>query len=328
VIVDCHTDLLYELAHRAEEERPFARHWLPNLRAGGVGVQVCPVYVALEDLPELGLRRALGQVAAFHRAARECADDVAIVRSADDLETLGGRIGLLLSLEGVEPLGFDPTMADVFWELGVRMVALTWNRRNPFADGLGETSDGGLSGLGRELVTRLAGLGAMLDLAHASPRTFADVLDTAPDATVLVSHANARALAETPRNLADDQIRAIAAREGVIGVLAHPFVLQQDKPTIDGLVDQIDYIAELVGVEHVGLGGDFMQQIVRSGTVRSAPGALLPDGIALDAAVEGLAGPEDYPALASALAARGYEGERLAAVLGANWLRVFRRGLP
>lgn len=328
VIVDCHTDLLFELAYRADEERPFERHWLPNLRAGGVGVQVCPVYVALEDLPELGLRRALGQVAAFHRAAGENAGDVAIVRSAADLDALDGRIGLMLSLEGVEPLGYDPSLADVFWELGVRMVALTWNRRNPFADGLGEASDGGLSGLGRELVQRLAALGAMLDLAHASPRTFADVLAAVPDATVLVSHANARSLVETPRNISDDQIRALAERDGVMGILAHPFVLAPGEPTIERLLDHIDHVAALVGVEHVGLGGDFMRQIVRSGTVRSAPGALLPHGVELDAAVEGLAGPEDYPALVSALEARGYAGDRLEAVLGANWLRVFRRGLP
>jgi membrane dipeptidase len=154
------------------------------------------------------------------------------------------------------------------------------------------------------------------------------VLECAPEATVLVSHANARTLAQTPRNLDDQQIRAVAARDGVVGVLAHPFVLEPGKPTIDGLIDHIDYIADLVGVEHVGLGGDFMRQIVRSGTVRSAPGALLPDGIELDAAVEGLAGPEDYPALAAALAVRGYDGDRRAAVLGENWLRVFRRGLP
>jgi len=328
VIVDCHTDLLYELAYRAEEERPFERHWLPNLRAGGVGVQVCPVFVALEDLPELGLRRALAQVAAFHRAARESPDEVAVVRSGDDLQTLDGRIGLILSLEGVEPLGFDPAIADVFWELGVRMFALTWNRRNPFADGLGEASDGGLSELGRELVTRLAGLGAMLDLAHASARTFADVMAVAPDATVLVSHANARALVETPRNIDDDQIRALAQRDGVMGVLAHPFVIASGEPTIDRLVDHIDHVAALVGVEHVGFGGDFMRQIVRSGAVRSAPGALLPEGVELEAAVEGLAGPEDYPALVAALRTRGYEDDHLHAVLGANWLRVFRRGLP
>src|ERR671939_248519 len=115
MIVDCHTDLLFELAFRSAEERPFATHWLPKLRAGGGGVQVCPVYVELEDLPELGLRRALAQVHAFHRAAREAPDEVAIVRSCADLDSLGDRIGLLLALEGVEPFGYEPWLADVFW---------------------------------------------------------------------------------------------------------------------------------------------------------------------------------------------------------------------
>jgi membrane dipeptidase len=326
MIVDAHTDLLFELAFRADEERPFATHWLPKLRAGGVGVQVCPIYVELEDLPELGLRRALGQVHAFHRAVRESADDVAVVRSAADLDALDGRIGLLLALEGVEPLGYDPWLADIFWELGVRMVSLTWNRRNPFADGLGEVGDGGLSGLGRELVQRLAGLGAILDLSHASERTFADVLETVPEATVVVSHANCRAVVDTPRNLSDEQIRALAARDGVVGVLAHPFVLAE--PTIERLVDHVDHVASLVGVEQVGLGGDFTAQLVRSGAVGRVPLSLLPPGMPLDAAVEGLAGPEGYPALVAVLQARGYDGDRLEAVLGGNWLRVFRKGLP
>ena len=152
MIVDAHNDLLLELAFRAEETRPFATHWLPKLRAGGVGVQVCPIFVELEDLPELGLRRALAQVQAFHRAARECPDDVTVVRSAADLDSLDGRIGLVLSLEGVEPLGYDPGSPTSSGGSALRMVSLTWNHRNPFADGLGEIADDGLTGPGRELV--------------------------------------------------------------------------------------------------------------------------------------------------------------------------------
>ncbi|MBM3676544.1 MAG: thermostable dipeptidase, partial [Actinobacteria bacterium] len=300
LVVDGHTDLLLELVHRSGEERPFATHWLPKLATGGVGVQVCPVYVDVPDLPDLALRRALGQVAAFHRAARECARDVLVVRERGDLDRLDGRIGLLLALEGVEPLGYDPALADVFWELGVRMVSLTWNRRNPFADGAGEAVDGGLSELGRTLVRRLAALGAVLDLAHASERTFADVLAEAPEATVVVSHANCRAVVASPRNLSDDQLRALAARGGVVGVLAHPFVLSA--PTIDALVDHVDHVVATVGLDHVALGGDFMAQIVESGAVANEiPLALMPAGMGIGAAVAGLRGPEDYPALAAAL---------------------------
>jgi membrane dipeptidase len=326
VIVDAHTDLLYELAFRHEEEEPFRRLWLPKLREGGVGVQVCPAYVGLDELPELGLRRALQQVRAFGRAVRECPDDAVAVRSAADLDRLEGRLGLMLALEGCEPLGYETELADTFWELGVRMVSLTWNRRNPFADGAAEEGGGGLSSLGRQLVTRLAELGMMIDLAHASERTFFDVLEHVPEATVLVSHANCRALVDSPRNLSDGQLHALAERGGVLGVLVHPFVLRE--PTIAGVVEQIQHAASVMGDAHVGLGGDFMRQIIASGAVRVPPDALLPDGMPIDAAVEQLSGPEDYPALVEALEAEGYGPERLDAVLGGNWLRLFRRGLP
>jgi membrane dipeptidase len=152
------------------------------------------------------------------------------------------------------------------------------------------------------------------------------VLETAPEATVVVSHANCRALVDTPRNLSDEQLRALAARNGVVGLLAHPFVLAE--PTVERLVDHVDHVSSIVGVEHVGLGGDFMAQVVRSGAVSRVPLSLLPPGMPLDAAVEGLEGPEDYPALVEVLRARGYVGDRLDAVLGGNWLRVFRKGLP
>jgi len=328
MIVDAHNDLLLELGHRAHEENPFGRHWLPKLRAGGVELQVCPIYVDFDDLPELGLRGALKLATAFHRAARENAADVAVVRTTADIDSLDGRIGLLLSFEGAEPLGYDLSLLDTFWELGLRMVGLTYNRRNPFADGMAEQDDGGLSNLGRALVDRLAERGVMIDLAHASDRTFWDVLEHAPkDATVIVSHANCRALVPTPRNLSDEQLRALAEHGGVLGILAHPYVVQPGEPTIDRLIDHVDHAVSVMGIEHVAIGGDFIRQVKRSGAVRVPTDALLPDGMAIDATIEGLAGPDDYPALVTGLRARGYEGERLGAILRGNWLRVFRDAL-
>lgn len=326
MIVDAHLDLLFELAYRAKEPDPFGEHWLPKLQAGGVGLQVCPVYVEVDDMPEAALRKSLLQVAAFHRAVRDHPDEVVHVKEAADLDRLDGRVGLILSLEGVEALGYDASLVDVYWELGVRWIGLTWNQRNPYADGAAEVSDGGLSVAGRALVRRLAERGVILDLAHASPRTFDGVLEEAPDATVLVSHGNCRALFEAPRNYTDDQLRAIAARDGALGVLAHPFVLAE--PTMASLIDHIDHVVETVGIEHVGLGGDFARQLARSGAIRGVPAAMLPPGMALDAAIEGLGGPEDWPAFVEALKGRGYEGERLEAVLSGNWLRIIRRGLP
>jgi membrane dipeptidase len=328
VIVDAHNDLLAELAVRRGEERPFARHWAPELAAGGVGLQVCPIYATHEETDDDALRLGLRMATAYHRLLAEESGSVVPVAAAKDLDRLDGNLGVMLSLEGVEPLGGDADMIFAYWALGVRMVALTWNKRNAFADGLAVEDDHGLSRLGEELVDRLAGLGALLDLAHASPKTFAAVLERAPEAPVLVSHVNCRALCDTPRNLSDDQLRAIAERGGVVGMMALPITVDPAEPTVERLVDHIDHAVGVVGIEHVGLGGDFIRQVARAVGLTDVSDALLPAGMAFDAALEGLEGPADYPALVAALESRGYEGERLEAILGGNFLRLFRRALP
>ncbi len=291
-------------------------------------MQVCPTFIPLEHLHEGALHRGLLQAAAFHRALRDCPERTVWVRGGGDLDRLDGRVGLMLSMEGAEPLGWDPGLINAFWELGVRMVSLTWNRRNAFADGLGEPEGGGLSRLGEQLVDRLAALGAMLDLAHASERTFFDVLDRAPQATILVSHAGCRSVCWTPRNLSDEQLRALAERGGVLGIMALPLTVDPDAPTLDRLIDHVDYAVELIGIDHVGLGADFIRQVHRAlggGPIRDA---LLPPGMQSDACIEELEGPRDYPNLVAALVRRGYEGERLDAILAGNFLRLFRNGLP
>ena len=322
MIVDAHNDLLAELVHRRAEERPFERHWLPLLAQGGVGVQVCPIYTAGGQEP---LREGLRAASAFHRAVAEHPDDVLQVTRRADLDD--ERLRLILSMEGVEPLGADPDLIDAFWQLGVRMVGLTWNFRNAFADGLGVDDDRGLSDLGGELVDRLAALGGMIDLSHASPRTYDDVLERAPaGAAILVSHAGCRGVHDHPRNLSDDQLQALAGRDGVLGIMCLPITVGSE--SLERVVDHVDYAVDLLGVQRVGLGADFIRQVNRATGGDPIAGGLLPPGMPPDAAVEGLAGPEGFPALVEALRRRGYEGERLEAVLSGNLLRLFRRALP
>jgi membrane dipeptidase len=326
-VVDAHNDLLLELAFRAREENPFRAHWLDQLRAGGVKLQLCPVYVGLEHLPESALRRALEQVAAAHRAAEENRDAAVLVRTREDLDAVlaDGRIGLILSMEGAEPFGYDPTMADVFWDLGVRVFGLTWNRRNPFADGAAEGA-GGLSRLGIELVQRLFARGAVLDLAHASPQTFDDVLALAgPQDAVIVSHAGCREVHDTPRNLSDDQMDRLAARGGVLGVMAHPLSTDPANPTIERVADHVVHAVEVMGAGAVGLGADFIRQVSRSGAIGVPPDALLPEGLAIDAAIEGLEGPAGYPRLLDALGRRGVD---VRAVAGGSFEALLRKALP
>src|SRR5262249_39565382 len=156
------------------------------------------------------------------------------VRSAADLDAVenGNRIGLLLSLEGVEPFGVETWPADVFHELGVRMAALTWNRRNAFADGAAEDG-GGLSRLGRELVDRLVGLGVVLALAHASAGAFAEIVARADGAPMIYSHGGCRSVHDTPRNLDDAQLRALAGAGALFGLMLHPLAIDPIERSID-----------------------------------------------------------------------------------------------
>lgn len=330
-IVDAHNDLLMELNFRRAEATPFATYWMNNLRSGGVKLQVCPVYTAeLELLPERALRQGLEQVVACKRAVRENAEQVTLVQTRSDLELVesSDRLGLMLSMEGAEPLGYDPEMADIFWELGVRMFSLTHNRRNAFADGAAEPAHGGLSNLGKLLVDRLAAVGAMIDLVHTSERTFYDILERSGEAPILVSHAACRSIIDTPRNLSDDQLQALAKRGGVLGLMLLPLVIDPDRPTIARALDHLDHAVEVMGIDHVGLGGDFIRQVFRAMIAHTQPDSLLPSGMAMDAAIDNIAGPEDYPAFVAALRDRGYTGERLDAVLGGNFRRLFREALP
>jgi membrane dipeptidase len=334
MIADAHVDLLMELAYRERrlgQTNVFAETWLPLLERGGVGLQVCPIYVDVTVQPEGSLREALSMVAAFQNALRENADRVVQVATASDLEVVetGERIGLVLALEGVECFGVETWPADVFHALGVRMAGLTWNRRNAFADGAAE--DGGsLSRLGRELVDRLVSLGVILDLAHASRGVFAEVLERvgSAGAPVLCSHGGCRGVFDTPRNLDDGQLRALAAAGGIFGLMLHPIAIGPERRTIDGVIDHLAHAASAIGVERVCLGGDFTRRLWEAMPPPPEPkDGLAPPGVTPGLGIEGLTGPECYPALVAGLERRGWSAEEVAAVTSGNLLRFLRASL-
>lgn len=333
VIADAHVDLLMELAYRERrlgETNVFAETWLPLLERGGVGLQVCPVYVDVTVQPEGSLREALSLVAAFHNAVRENDDRVAQVTTAGDLAAVeaGERIGLVLSLEGVECFGVETWPADVFHALGVRMAGLTWNRRNAFADGAAEDGGGGLSRLGRELVDRLVSLGVILDLAHASHGLFAEVIERSGGAPLLCSHGACRAVYDTPRNLDDGQLASLRDAGGLLGVMLHPIAIGPDRRTIDGVIDHIEHAASVMGIERICLGGDFTRRLWEAMPPPPEPkDGLMPPGLTPGLGIEDLAGPDDYPALVAGLERRGWGAADVDAVTSGNLLRFLRAAL-
>ena len=337
MIVDAHTDVLlellvregdqpsFELVLRRGEAGVFRRYWLPRLTAGGVGVQICPLYgegARRSDARE----RTLAQAAEFRRVVEENAEQVCQVHTSADLND--PRLRLILSMEGVEPLGGDPGAFDEWYGRGVRTASLTWNHANEFAGGI-DTPTQGLTDRGRALVRRFGELRVVLDLAHASAQTWHDVLEE--DVPFSVTHAGCRAVHDHPRNLADWQLEGLAERGGVLGMMALPFVVDPDAPTLSRWLDHFDHAVAVMGIEHVGLGADFVDQVTPTEQglgLDEVPRAERARVVKSRFALDGFEGPENFPSLVTALGARGYDGRRREPVMSGNWLRILREALP
>ena len=143
-----------------------------------------------------------------------------------------------------------------------------------------------------------------------------------------MTHAGCRAVNETPRNLSDEQLRALADRNGVFGLMLHPLTIDPVEPTIARVVDHLDHAASVIGPERICLGGDWTKRLHELMPAPAPPDGLMPPGLTEGTTIAGLSGPEEYPALVAALRTRGWEGEQLDGLLSGNLLRFLRESLP
>jgi membrane dipeptidase len=325
LVVDAHSDLLNDILGRraAGQAKVLETIWLPAMAAGGINVRVAAIFSGSQYLPELALRRGLDLVAAFldeldtTPGAALCTSHDEILRTAAE-----GKRAFILGMEGVEPLGADLALLRVFYALGVRVLGLTHALRNYAADGAffvpkRTGTAGGLSDFGVELVETAQRMGLLVDVSHLNDPGFWDVVKCSRS-PIVASHSNCRALADHPRNLTDEQIKAVAGTGGVIGINSiNRFV---DPPTLPRLMDHVDHLVKIAGREHVGLGLDFCDYLLehKSPVERSGmrKGAHL--------SVEGLAGDRDVPKIPALLAERGYAPDTIDLIMGENFLRVFR----
>ncbi len=275
---------------------------LDRLLAAGVGLQFFALFTEPSHGSEQNLRRILEMIAQFHRSVAVSEGRLYPVLTAADVAPQEGRVGGLLAVEGMSSIGGSVEILEVMHRLGVRSAMLTWNERNSLADGaLDQQSGGGLSHEGKRIVAAMQRLHMALDVSHLGERGFWDLLDSS-EGPVLASHSNVRALRDHARNLTDEQIKALAARGGVIGMNFYTqFLVDTETATLGNLMQHIRHIADLVGAQHVGLGSDF-------------------DGIS--AAPERLQSVEDYPNLRAALEAAGFSASERAGILGGNLRRV------
>lgn len=292
---------------------------VPELRQGGVDAVLATV-ASIEDSHHVVEK--LGEWLAKEREADgafRIASSVADVRRAKE----AGQIAVVLHLQGSSPVEDDVNLLDVYHRLGVRVVQLTYNYRNLVGDGCLESVDGGLSDFGRAVIRRLDELRIVVDVSHVGERTSLEAIELAAG-PVVATHANARRVCDSPRNLTDDQIKRIADSGGVIGLCAFPaFVSSDPSPTLAQLVDHAVHIGELVGPQHLGIGLDFAEEdeddydyYGYDERYYPRPPWVYPDGIR---------GFGDFRNLRGALEARGFARTDVDGVLGGNFLRVFER---
>jgi membrane dipeptidase len=279
---------------------------VPRFLEGGLTAQAMAIYLADGELSH-ALHRTMEMVAWLYREAEEH-EAFEVVTTVEEIRRVkaAGKTAGFLTFEGFEPLEGDVKLLDAFAHLGLRMASLTHSRRNPFADGIGQLGNpltGGLTDLGRRAVRRMNELSIVVDLAHLNIRGCWEVLALS-EAPVVLSHCGTRRYfaprEETPGEPgvrpAAELLEAIAANGGVIGIIAY------SQPDLTAFVDDVAFVIERVGPDHVGLGTDFF---------------------GFQRAPRGFQGMQDLPAVTAELVARGYDDATILKVLGGNYLRVF-----
>lgn len=282
---------------------------LPRMREGGIKLQFFALYVKEEYIQIGALRYCMQLLDNYYQTMEQCKTDLQTIYTAADLQDAmkGSKTAALLSVEGGEALEGELAALRMLFRLGIRSLGLTWNHQNQLATGVGKGVQGdGLTAFGRQVVREMNKLGMLIDLAHINEQGFYDAIAESSD-PVIVSHSNARALCDHPRNLSDDQLRKIKEVNGVIGLNLYPKFVAAEKATISKLLDHFVYIAEVAGIDYIGIGADF-------------------DGI--DQVIPGLEDVTKMPLLIDELSKRGFGAAEIEKITSKNFLRVLEKVLP
>lgn len=328
-IIDLHFDLPMDLYEKRQRKNVLETEFLPELEAGNIGVVGVAIYIEDRYLPDAGLRVALDQIARLYAETQAC-EQFGICKNYREIQQARakGKIALLITFEGVEPLGTDLDLLRILYELGVRGIGLTHARSNAAGHGGIFASRGsspeGLTEFGRDLVRECEALGVIIDLAHINPAGFNDVLSMTTKPPI-VSHTNVRRYYDIERNISDDQIKMIGERRGVIGVNSVLVSPKEEETTLDRYVDHIEHIANLIGIDGVGIGFDFFE-FIYSQWPESAKKQLA-EKLTTPHFIPDLRNHSQARNLTRKLIERGFSDEQIEKILRRNWLRILQEWL-
>lgn len=320
IVVDAHIDTLLDIMVpparpvKLPTPRNFAGRSgqghvdLPRLIESGVDLQVFAAYIQPEYKIERALHRVMQLADRFYQMLDTHKDQMMPFAKVSDVYEAerGAKIAAMLSIEGGEAVEADLGILRMLHKLGVRAITLTWNERNQIADGAAEgRTKGGLTNFGVELVGEMNRIGMVVDVSHLSDAGFFDVIQTTKN-PIIASHSNCRAICNHRRNLTDEMIKLLADNGGVMGMNFAPAFVDEkkDNASLERVLDHVDHIAKLVGIDYVGLGSDF-------------------DGI--ETTPKGLENVTKMPYFTEGLMKRGYKEDDILKILGGNFLRVFKK---
>ena len=320
--------------YSAEPYAPLTPKALADLRASGldaVNVTVSGVGSYRNDYDE-----TIRNIAYWNAQIAANPAQLMLVRTQADIGIARreSRLGLVYGFQDATPLAEDLERVDLFSGLGVRVVQLTYNRRNLVGDGCLEAGNAGLSGFGRELVARLDDRRLLIDLSHAGERTTLEAI-AASKRPLAISHTGCAALAALPRNKTDAELRALADKGGVAGIYLMPFLRREGQPTAQDLVGHIEHALRVCGEDHVGIGTDgtispvqfddaFRAKHAADVAARRARGISAPGESAdVYTFLPDLNHADRFTRIGTLLAARGHSDARIGKILGGNFMRLF-----
>ena len=330
---------------------------LDKAKAGNLGAEFFSIWVDPETNEGHFAHHTLDLIDSVYEQAARHPDRMMMAFSVADIERAHRehKLAALLGIEGGHSIENDVRLLRDYYRLGVRYMTLSWSNTNEWADSSGDINDpkvqhhNGLTDSGKQIVLEMNRLGMLVDISHASDKTFYDTI-AVTKAPVIASHSSARALTNHPRNMTDDMLRAVAKNGGVVQVNFYSAFVDENyrkaaeaqekdrdaavkayidqlkaagktvtyldsdrierewyarisRPPLSSLIDHIDHVAKVAGIDHVGLGSDF-------------------DGVS-GATPEGIDSAADLPKITQALVDRGYSADDIRKILGGNLLRVF-----